>query len=88
MDFIGEINPPSSGQFKWIMISIDYFTKWVEAIPTKKANDQVVMKFLEENIFNRFRCPVKIMTDNAQVLNSSCFINFYEMYNVILSHST
>ena len=36
LDFIGEINPPSSGQFKWILTAIDYFTKWVEAIPTRK----------------------------------------------------
>ena len=76
LDFIGEINPSSSGQFKWILIAIDYFTKWVEAIPTRKANDLVVMKFLEENIFSRFGCPVKIVTDNAQVFNSVRFINF------------
>ena len=69
MDFIGEINPPSSGQFKWILIATEYFTKWVEEIPTKKENDQVVMKFLEENIFSRFGCPVKIVTDNAHVFN-------------------
>jgi len=83
-----KINPPSSGKFKWILTATDYFTKWVEAIPTKKANDLVVMKFLEENIFSRFGCPVKIVTDNAQVFNSIRFINFCQTYNVILSHST
>ena len=54
----------------------------VEAIPTKRANDQIVMKFLEENIFS------KIITDNAQVFNSSKFITFFHKYNVIFSHST
>ena len=88
LDFIGEINPPSSGQFKWILTATDYFTKWVEAVPTRKANDLVVMKFLEENIFSRFGCPVKIITDNAQVFNSVRFINFCQTYNVLLSHST
>ena len=88
LDFIGEINPPSSGQFKWILTATDYFTKWVEAIPTRKANDLVVMKFLEENIFSRFRCPINIVTDNAQVFNSVRFMNFCQTYNVILSHST
>ena len=46
------------------------------------------MKFLEENIFSRFGCPVKIITDNAQVFNSSKFIAFCQNYNIILSHST
>ena len=46
------------------------------------------MKFLEENIFSRFGCPIKIITDNAQVFNSSNFISFFHKYNVILSHST
>ena len=70
------------------MTATDYFPKWVEAIPTRKENHQVVMKFLEENIFSRFGCPIKIMTNNAQVLNSARFINFCQTYNVILSHST
>jgi len=76
LDFIGEINPPSSGKFKWILTATDYFTRWGEAIPTRRENDLVVMKFLEENIFSKFGCPVKIITDNAQVFNSIRFINF------------
>jgi hypothetical protein len=34
LDFIGEINPNSSGKHKWILTATYYFTKWVEAIPT------------------------------------------------------
>jgi len=75
-NFVGEMNPPSSRQHRWVLTTTDYFTKWVEAIPTKRENDQIVMKFLEENIFRRVGCPVKIITDNAQVFNSSKFIAF------------
>eukprot|EP00253_Pinus_taeda_P033742 PITA_33742 len=39
LDFIGEIHPPSSGQHRWILTATDYFTKWIEAIPTRQAND-------------------------------------------------
>ena len=35
LDFIGEINPISSGQHTWILTTTDFFTKWVEAIPTR-----------------------------------------------------
>jgi hypothetical protein len=54
LDFIGEINPHSSAQHKWILTATDYFTKWVEAIPTRKATDSVVIDFLEESILSRF----------------------------------
>jgi hypothetical protein len=65
LDFIGEINPHSSTQHKGILTTTDYFTKWVEAIPIKRATDLVVIDFLEDNILSIFGCPRKIVTDNA-----------------------
>ena len=67
LDFIREINSHSSGQHRWILVATDYFTKWIEAVPTRKADHNVVMKFLTENIFSRFGCPHKFVTDNAQL---------------------
>jgi hypothetical protein len=37
LDFIGKFHPNSSNGYKWIITAIDYFTRWVKAIPTKKA---------------------------------------------------
>jgi hypothetical protein len=48
LDFIGEIHPASSAQHKWILTATDYFTKWIEAIPTRQASDAVIIKFLEK----------------------------------------
>jgi transposase InsO family protein len=88
LDFIGEINPHSSAQHRWILTAKDYFTKWVEAIPTRKATDSVVIEFLEENILARFGCPRKIVTDNAQAFKSMAMISFCQKYNIVLGHST
>jgi hypothetical protein len=88
LDFIGEINPHSSAQHRWILTATDYFTKWVEAIPTRKATDTVVIEFLEENILARFGCPRKIITDNAQAFKSMAMISFCQKYNIVLGHST
>jgi hypothetical protein len=37
LDFIGEFKDNSSNRYRWILTATDYFTRWVEAIPTKKA---------------------------------------------------
>ena len=37
LDFMGVINPPSSEGHKFILVFIEYYTKWVEAIPLKIA---------------------------------------------------
>jgi hypothetical protein len=88
LDFTGEINPHSSAQHKWILTATDYFTKWVEAIPTKRAIESVVIDFLEDNILSRFGCPRKIVTDNAQAFKSMAMISFCQKYNIVLGHST
>jgi hypothetical protein len=53
LDFIGEIHLASSGQHTWILTDIDYFTKWIEAIPTRNISHKVVIGFLED-IMARF----------------------------------
>ena len=42
---------------QFILIAIDYVSKWVEAMPTKTNDNKVVVKFLKENIFSRFGTP-------------------------------
>jgi len=45
LDFIGEFKENSSNGFRWILTATDSFTRWVEAIPTKRATEKVVMDF-------------------------------------------
>jgi len=88
LDFIGEIHPASSGQHRWILTATDYFTKWIEAIPTRQATDSVIISFLENNILSRFGCPHKSITDNAAAFKSKNMVDFCYKYNVSLGHST
>ena len=37
MDLIGNIHPTSSKGHSFILIATDYFIKWVEVVPLKKA---------------------------------------------------
>lgn len=88
LDFIGEINPNSSGQHRWILTATNYFTKWIESILTRNANENVIVEILEENILARFGCPKKIITDNAPDFKSKKMINFCQKYHINLEHST
>ena len=42
--------PPSCG-YLYILLSVDYVSKWVEAIPTRTNVHKVVLKFIKEHIF-------------------------------------
>lgn len=88
LDFIGEIHPSSSSQHKWILTAMDYFTKWIEAIPCMQANDSIIMQFLETNILSRFGFPENIITDNAIAFKSKRMIKFFHKYHITLVHST
>ena len=85
--FIGEIKPNSYGKHRWILTTTDYFTKWIEAIPTRRATDVVIMDFLENNILQRSGCPKRIVTDNAPSFKSKKMISFCHKYHINLNHS-
>ncbi|XP_057830370.2 uncharacterized protein LOC131041346 [Cryptomeria japonica] len=88
IDFIGEIENKYSGGPKWILVATDYFTKWVEAIPTRQATSKVVTKFLLENILTIFGVLQKIVVDNGMCFRSKEFSNFCENYGITLSYSS
>ena len=48
---------PSSYNNNYILLVVDYVSKWVEEISTQTKDDKVVLKFLRKNIFSRFGTP-------------------------------
>ena len=54
IDLIGMINPHSREVYKFIIIAIEFTTKWVEAIPMKLVTQAKVISFLTKNIITRF----------------------------------
>jgi hypothetical protein len=57
IDWIGQINPPSSKGHKFVLLATDYFTKWVKAIPLKKVTSENMVEFAKEHIVYRFGIP-------------------------------
>ena len=63
IDFMGPF--PSSYDFLYILLAVDYVSKWVEAIPTRTNNAKVVANFVQSNIFSRFGMPRVIISDGG-----------------------
>ncbi|RVW82129.1 Retrovirus-related Pol polyprotein from transposon opus [Vitis vinifera] len=59
-DFMGPF--PMSFGHSYILVGVDYVSKWVEAIPCRSNDHKVVLKFLKDNIFARFGVPKAIIT--------------------------
>ena len=63
IDFMGPF--PASYNNLYILLAVDYVSKWVEAIPTRTNDAKVVAQFLRSNIFSCFGTPRVLITDNG-----------------------
>jgi len=64
MDIVGPF-PPASGQRKFLIVAIDYFTKWIEAEPVAKITAANVQAFTWK-VICRVGIPHTIITNNSR----------------------
>nr|KYP75499.1 Pro-Pol polyprotein [Cajanus cajan] len=88
IDIIGQIHPPSSKNHKYILVVIDYFTKWVEAIPLKEVEQKDIIDFVEDHIITRFGIPQTITTDQGTVFTGQKFAQYAQSRGIKLITST
>ena len=60
IDFMGPF--PKSNSYEYILVAVDYVSKWVEAIPSRTNDHKVVIKFLKDHILARFSTPKAIIS--------------------------
>ncbi|XP_031343692.1 uncharacterized protein K02A2.6-like [Photinus pyralis] len=59
----------------YILIIVDAYTKWIEAIPMKNITANATIRILRD-IFSRFGLPVTVVSDNGSQLKSTEFEMF------------
>jgi ribonuclease HI len=74
-DILGPF-PASTGQVKWIIVAIDYFTKWIEAEALSNISADQVKKFYWRKIICRFGLPKYIVSDNGTQFASEKVVEF------------
>jgi len=57
---------PSSLSNEYILVAVEYVSRWVEAIPTQKADSKTIIKFVKKNIFCRFGTPRVLISDGGK----------------------
>ena len=80
--------PKASSSRKFLLVTTDYFSKWVEVVPLVNIADSNVKTFLWENIVTRFRIPKMLVAYNGPEFKSRKIIKFYEKLGIWQSFSS
>jgi hypothetical protein len=63
IDYMGSF--PKTRNCEYILVVVDYVSKWVEALPCHAPNAKNSKKMFEETIFPRFRVPRMVISDGG-----------------------
>ena len=80
IDFIGPL--PSSFSKEYILLVVDYISKWVEVVATPTNDTKTIIKFLKKNIFSRFGIPRVLISDGGSHFCNAQLKKVLEHYNV------
>ncbi|GJZ49368.1 reverse transcriptase domain-containing protein [Tanacetum coccineum] len=70
--------PEGPGKVKFLIVAVDYFTKWIEAKPVATITSNQVKKFVWDNIVCRFGLQGEIVSDNGKQFRDNPFKDWCE----------
>ena len=80
IDYMGPF--PKSGDAKYILVAVDYVSKWVEALPCRATDSKHAKKMFHEVIFPRFGTPRLVISDGGPHFIDKTFRQFLAEYGV------
>jgi hypothetical protein len=75
LDLSGPL-PPAQGNLKYVVVAVEYFSKWIEAKPLATITSTTMQKFFWQNIVCRFGVPKAITVDNGTQFDAETFRTF------------
>ena len=87
IDIVGPLPQTEKGN-KYIVVAIDYFTKWPEAKALKEASAKEVSTFIFEDIICRHGCPQKILSDRGSHFNNQLIKDLTQKFEIRHNFST
>jgi len=70
IDILGPF-PIAARQLKYLVVAVEYLTKWIEAEPVANITASKVEKFIWKNLVCRFGVPRRLISDNGTQFTSS-----------------
>ncbi|KAJ9560618.1 hypothetical protein OSB04_005778 [Centaurea solstitialis] len=80
IDFMGPF--PMSFNNQFILVAVDYVSKWVEASACPRNDAKTVINFLQKNIFSRFGTPRALISDEGTHFVNKMLSTVLEKYNI------
>ena len=80
IDFMGRF--PSSCGNTYILLVVDYVSKWVEATTYPINDATTVVRFIQRNILSRFRAPRTIISDEGSHYANKVFVKLMSRYGI------
>ncbi|MCO5609072.1 hypothetical protein L7F22_063303 [Adiantum nelumboides] len=87
IDAMGPLPRTANGKL-YILVAIDYMTRWVEAQSIAKVNEKTVSKFVYTHICCRFGTPLEIVSDNGPGFRRGLLTKVCEELKISHRHST
>ena len=87
LDIIGPF-PRATGNRRFVLVTVDYFTKSAEVEALANIWDMDVKKFVWRNIVMRFGLPESLVSDNRLQFDSRAFRKFYSGLGIINRYFT
>ncbi|XP_072072086.1 uncharacterized protein [Arachis hypogaea] len=75
VDLLGPF-PVGPGQVKYLIVAIDYYTKWVKAEPLATISSSNCRKFMWRQVITRFGIPEVVISDNGTQFTDKKFTEF------------
>ena len=86
IDFMGLF--AISFSYVYILLVVDYVSKWVEAKAIRTDDSKVIINFIKSNIFSRFRIPRALISDRGSYFCNRTVETLLRKYNVTHKVST
>jgi len=87
MDILGPLPTTPAGN-KYILLLVDQFTKWVEAVPIANQTAETIAKAAIDHLFCRFGCPLEICTDQGANFTSQIFCHLCDLLQIAKTRTT
>jgi transposase InsO family protein len=87
LDQVGPLPKSSRGSHTYLLVAVDKFSKWIEAVPVTNQEATTTVKFFESIVY-RYDVPNNIITDNGTNFTSGKFQKFAKELGIKIKYAS